>query len=252
MYIAILQRDPIQRDAIETAVTQGGHRCIAFEDGLDLCRALVRSTFDLIVLDWHGTSLSGDNVLRAVRSVGGDRIPVMFASADGSEGSIVRAFEAGVDGYVTLPLRAAEFSARINALLRRAYVDAHDRTGLSVGPYRFDAILRQVSVHGEPVQLSGTQFRLASLFFFNIGRELSRDHIFAMVWGSEFRDLTRTIDSQVSRLRGLLAIEPQNGFQLQPVYRCGYRLMQLSEGKVDTDGAGSGSGALRVASGRAP
>lgn len=78
------------------------------------------------------------------------------------------------------------------------------------------------------MQLSGTQYRLASLFFSNIGRVLSRDHIFAMVWGREFRECTRTIDSHVSRLRLLLEIEPQNDFRLQPVYKSGYRLVQLS------------------------
>jgi DNA-binding response OmpR family regulator len=77
------------------------------------------------------------------------------------------------------------------------------------------------------VQLSGTQYRLASLFFSNIGRVLSRDHIFAMVWGREFREVTRTIDSHVSRLRVLLQIEPQNDFRLQPVYKSGYRLLHL-------------------------
>lgn len=77
------------------------------------------------------------------------------------------------------------------------------------------------------MQLSGTQYRLASLFFSNIGRVLSRDHIFAMVWGREFREVTRTIDSHVSRLRVLLQIEPQNDFRLQPVYKSGYRLLHL-------------------------
>jgi DNA-binding response OmpR family regulator len=84
-----------------------------------------------------------------------------------------------------------------------------------------------VTLHGTPVRLSGTQYRLASLFFSNIGRVLSRDHIFAMVWGREFREVTRTIDSHVSRLRLLLEIEPQNDFRLQPVYKSGYRLLHL-------------------------
>ena len=84
-------------------------------------------------------------------------------------------------------------------------------------------------VRGQPVQLSGTQYRLASLFFSNIGRVMSRDHIFAMVWGREFREFTRTIDSHVSRLRLLLEIEPQNEFRLQPVYKSGYRLLHLRQ-----------------------
>lgn len=83
------------------------------------------------------------------------------------------------------------------------------------------------------MQLSGTQFRLALLFFSNIGRVLSRDHIFAMVWGREFRESTRTIDSHVSRLRLALMIEPINHFRLQPVYKSGYRLLHLYGDTVD-------------------
>jgi two-component system, OmpR family, phosphate regulon response regulator PhoB len=101
--------------------------------------------------------------------------------------------------------------------------------GLSLifGPYRFDSRQQTVTVRGKPVSLSGTQFRLAQLFFSNIGRVLSRDHIFAMVWGREFRETTRTIDSHVSRLRLALEIEPVNHFRLQPVYKSGYRLLHL-------------------------
>jgi DNA-binding response OmpR family regulator len=93
-------------------------------------------------------------------------------------------------------------------------------------------IVTNCSVVCQPAQLSGTQYRLASLFFSNIGRVMSRDHIFAMVWGREFREFTRTIDSHVSRLRQLLTIEPQNDFRLQPVYKSGYRLLHLRQDDV--------------------
>jgi DNA-binding response OmpR family regulator len=58
------------------------------------------------------------------------------------------------------------------------------------------------------------------------------------VWGREFREFTRTIDSHVSRLRLLLEIEPQNEFRLQPVYKSGYRLLHLRQGAaadIDAD-----------------
>jgi DNA-binding response OmpR family regulator len=123
-------------------------------------------------------------------------------------------------------VRAAEFGARVEALFRRAY-PSQTSAGLDVGCYHFDARQQSVTVRGKPVQLSGTQFRLAMLFFSNVGRVLSRDHIFAMVWGREFRETTRTIDSHVSRLRLALDIEPINHFRLQPVYKSGYRLLHL-------------------------
>lgn len=236
MRIAILQRDPVQRQTLEKILLQADHSCVSYDDGLSMSKALARSTVDLLVLDWHGVRLSGADILRAARAVGGDRMPVMFVSSDTSEASAVRALASGADDYVNLPVRPAEFRERVGALLRRAYPERHNTASFDAGPYRFDANRQLVTLRGAPVQLSGTQYRLASLFFANVGRVLSRDHIFAMVWGREFREFTRTIDSHVSRLRLLLEIEPQNGYRLQPVYKSGYRLLSLPQGSsADAD-----------------
>jgi DNA-binding response OmpR family regulator len=235
MRVAVLQRDPVMRLSIEQALLNTGHTCVVYDDGLAMSKALARATVDLLVLDWQGTRLSGAEVLRSVRGVGGDRLPVMFASNDTSEESMVRAFTNGSDDYVGLPLRPAEFRERVAALLRRAYPDRFSTASFNVGPYHFDPRRQLVTLRGQPVPLSGTQYRLAALFFSNIGRVMSRDHIFAMVWGREFREFTRTIDSHVSRLRLLLEIEPQNEFRLQPVYKSGYRLLHLRLGEAGVD-----------------
>src|SRR5258705_13473540 len=100
MRIAILQRDPIQGRLL-----QAGHGCVVYDDGLTMSKVLARSTVELLVLDWHGLRLSGTDVLKSVRAVGGERMPVMFASADASEESVVRAFVCGADDYVALPVR---------------------------------------------------------------------------------------------------------------------------------------------------
>jgi DNA-binding response OmpR family regulator len=173
--------------------------------------------------------MSGVDVLKSMRAVNGDRVPVIFASTDDSEESVVRALLAGADDYVTFPVRTAEFRERVTALLRRAYPERFGVSSFDVGPYHFDTRRQIVKLRGTPVQLSGTQFRLAALFFSNVGRVLSRDHIFAMVWGREFREVTRTIDSHVSRLRLLLEIDEHNDYRLQPVYKSGYRLLCVRE-----------------------
>jgi len=232
MRIAILQSDPQHRFVVGGIIERLNHVCIPFGDGLSMSKSLSRSTVDMLILDWHSTGLSGLDLLKSMRSGIGERVPVMFATAHGGESNIVRALTAGADDFVTHPVRSAEFGARVQALLRRAY-PAKTAAITELGPYRFDSRQQTVTVWGKPVQLSGTQFRLALLFFSNIGRVLSRDHIFAMVWGREFRESTRTIDSHVSRLRLALMIEPINHFRLQPVYKSGYRLLHLYGDTVD-------------------
>jgi len=146
MRIAILQRDPVMRQSIEKILTSAGHTCAGYDDGLTMSKTLARSTVDLLVLDWHGTRLSGTEVLRTARAVGGDRMPVIFVSRDTSEESMVRAFVNGADDYASLPLRPAEFRERVTALLRRAYPERFGTASFDVGPYRFDTAHRPQTV----------------------------------------------------------------------------------------------------------
>lgn len=216
------------RQSIEKVLVRAGHVCAAYEDGFEMSRSLGHSTMDLLVLDWQDARPDGAELLRSVRRVAGEHVPIMFVSSDGSEESMVRALADGADDYLALPLRDAEFRARVMALLRRAYPERISAAScFEVGPYRFDTLRKAVTLHGEPVPLSPTQYRIAALFFSNIDRVMSRDHIFLTVWGRELREFTRTIDSHVSRLRLLLEIESHNGFRLQPVYKSGYRLLRL-------------------------
>lgn len=229
MRIAIFQRDATHRQQLERVLTQCGHACVPFSDALTLARTLAASTVDMLVLDWQGSQIAGAELLRTLRAVNGSQIPVLFVSEDASDESVVRAFSVGADDYVGLPVCPSVLRARVNALLRRAFPDRYENMTIDAGAYHFDMRRQAVSVHGKPVLLSTTQYRLAALFFSNIGRVLSRDHIYAMVWGRELHTLTRTIDSHVSRLRLLLEIETPNGFRLQPVYKSGYRLLRLQD-----------------------
>ena len=229
MRIAIYQPNAVHRQLIERVLTQSGHVCIPFSDSPALARTLTASTVDMLVFDWQGSLLAGSEMLKTLRAVNGSEIPVLFVSEDASDESVVRAFSIGADDCVGLPVCPAVLRARVNALLRRAFHDRYDDMTIDAGPYHFDVRRQGVSVHGKPVLLSTTQYRLASLFFSNIGRVLSRDHIYAMVWGRELQTHTRTIDSHVSRLRLLLEIDARNGFRLQPVYKSGYRLLQLRD-----------------------
>jgi len=229
MRVAVLQHDPVVRQSIQDVLMSAGHFCTAYDDGLEMSRALAHSTMDLLVLDWQCTRLAGAELLSLIRRIAGERLPIMFVSNDRSEATMVRALADGADDYLPLPLRAAEFRARVAALLRRAYPERYTTASFEVGSYRFDRVRKVALLRGEEVPLTGKQYRLAMLFFSNVGRLMSRDHIYTMVWGRELIEFTRTIDTHVSQVRVLLEIEPRNGFLLRPIYKSGYRLLSLRE-----------------------
>lgn len=148
MRIAILQRDATQRGQIERVLAQSGHACLPFSDGIVLARTLAASTVDMLVLDWQATRFSGADLLKTVRALNGNQIPVLFASEDASDDSVVRAFSVGADDYVSLPVCASVLSARVNALLRRAFPERYDMPMLDAGPYHFDMSRRPQTLDG--------------------------------------------------------------------------------------------------------
>jgi DNA-binding response OmpR family regulator len=212
MRIALLEDDPFQSEVIVQILSQSGHDVVTYTDGTTLLRMLGRSSYDMLILDWHTPGMLGIDVLSVVRSRHKEVLPILFVTAD---------------DYIAKPFRIPELRARVDALLRRAYPIPYGRLPFDVGPFHFNPQRQQVTLHGEPVTLTGIEFQLALLLFSNVGRTLSRDHIFGQVWGRNSSEYTRTIDSHVSRIRMKLNIEPVNEVRLVAVYKHGYRLDHL-------------------------
>ncbi len=94
---------------------------IPFPKGRALVQQLHRQTFDLLILDWLVPDLSGEEVLRWVRSTLSERVPVIFMTSRGGESDIVSMLNAGADDYVVKPVAANVLLARVGSLLRRTY-----------------------------------------------------------------------------------------------------------------------------------
>ncbi|CAG2149819.1 response regulator transcription factor [Cupriavidus numazuensis] len=230
--IASLEADPVHAALIRRIVNEGGYECVSFSQSRRLLLALHDTAFDLLLLDWQMPGMSGREVLNWVRGNLDRRIPVMFLSSRNAEADIVSALVAGADDYMAKPIRAAELSARIGAVLRRSSPDNVARNApLRLAGYVFDCAARQVTCHGHPICLTPKEFDLAVLLFRNEGRIVTRDHIIATVWGREISPLSRTIDTHVSRVRSKLGLHARNGLRLTPVYTHGYRL-ELAESEA--------------------
>ena len=92
---------------------------------------------------------------------------------------------------------------------------------------------RTIKIGGEQANLTDTEARLALLLFTNIDRTLSRNHIFALAWGRTTLQMTRTIDTHISRLRLKLGLHEDNGVRLRAVYNVGYRLERIAHQGID-------------------
>jgi DNA-binding response OmpR family regulator len=228
MRLAILEDDVSQLELIRRWLQMAGHHVHAFEQGTALLRALEQETFDALLLDWNVPDISGIEVLKRLRQELGSRTPVLFSSARIEEADVVLALRQGADGYLMKPLRRLELLARLEAATRRNLPEGGETPDFQVGVFRVDASARRLFRNAEPLALTPKDFDLAVLFLRNVGRLLSRGHLWESVWNARGVLSSRTLDTHVSRLRSRLSLTPEHGWRLTAVYGYGYRLEQLA------------------------
>jgi DNA-binding response OmpR family regulator len=227
MRVAALDDEPDQLDLIRQTLASMGHDCHCFTDSKSYLRALRRETFDLLILDWQVPDISGLEVLRWARENLQERVPVLFVTNRNTEADVIEGLSAGADDFMIKPMRVGELTARVKALLRRAY-HQQPPNEVSFGRYRFDVAGAQITVDGQPVTLKQKEFDLALFLFQNIGRLLSRKHLLEAVWAIEAEVSSRSLDTHVSRLRTKLGLQPENGYRLAAIYSVGYRLEAIA------------------------
>ena len=228
MRIALLEDDPIQRDALGAWLSEVGHSIMAWQRVHDFQVGLRRNSFDLVLLDWMLPDGDGLQVLRWLRSERQDAVPVIFITQRDAEEDVATALDAGADDYLVKPLRRLELLARMAAVARRSHARTLDTAAFEVPPYRFEPERSRVLLHGKPLaDLTEKELQLALFLFRNTGRLLSRGHLLEAVWGMKSEVPTRTLDTHVSRIRRKLALHPGNGYHLVPIYSYGYRLERV-------------------------
>ena len=222
MRIAALDDDALQLDLIRQATEAMGHICHTHGSGAELTREPRRQTFDLLIIDRQPPDTTGPEVVRWVRQHVDAKIPVLFVTHRQEERDIVEGLGSGADDFMVKPVRIGELTARVAALLRRAYPE--NAAGiLDFGRYRFVPETRSIEMDGKPVELKNREYDLALFLFQNMGRLLSRDHLREIVWGQAADVMSRSLDTHISRLRSLLDLRPANGFIVTAVYGVGYR-----------------------------
>lgn len=224
MRVAVLEDDADHAVLVTRVLLAGGHTCAVYATGGRFIQAMVRETFDVLILDWKMPDMTGLEVLDWLRQLE-NHTPVLFVTSRDAEQDIVQALAHGADDYLVKPPRAGELLARLQALKRRA--DGAGSTGaLTVGPYAFDPVQSETRLHGQLLQLTQRQFELALVLFRNAGRLLSRQYLLEAVWGLNAAVQTRTLDIHVSQLRNLLRLT-DNGWRINSIYAHGYRLEPL-------------------------
>ena len=172
----------------------------------------------LVILDVMMPKMDGWQVLREIRE--SSQVPVIMLTARADEKDELRGFDPGVAEYVTKPFSPRTLVARVNAILRRtAGKEENDRIELS--GIVLDKSAHQVTIDGEPVELSFKEFELLEYFMENNKIALSREKILNHVWNYDYFGDARTIDTHVKKLRSKLGAK---GELIKTIWGMGYKL----------------------------
>jgi len=226
MKIALLEDDPLQAELVKNWLEEAGYAVTHRADGKSFLKTFKTDIFDLAILDWELPEQTGIDVLRQLRIIQKQSLPVFFATQRDSEEDIVNALNTGADDYLIKPLRKAELLARIGAVRRRAGIESPE-DHLTLGDIDIDIQKHEIRISGEVVKVTPKDFGIAVEFFKNQGQVLSREYLLKRVWGVDAEINTRTVDMHVSRVRRSLKISPDMGYRITTIFQHGYRLEKV-------------------------
>jgi two-component system phosphate regulon response regulator PhoB len=226
--ILVVEDEPDIAALIAYQLTREGFRVETAGNGPEALSAVARDVPDLVVLDRMLPGLTGDEVLQRLKEEPGtSAIPVLVLTAKREQEDRIKGFELGADDYLTKPFSPRELVLRVQAILRRlteAGVSSGGRI-LKAGPIRVDLGSHQVTMNGEELNLTPTEFRLLQALLERRGRTQSRKQLLEKAWDVEAavseRIQTRTVDMHVRRLRAKLG---EVGDWIQTIRGFGYRL----------------------------
>lgn len=213
------------RNMVMYTLEASGFEVQGFENGKTFFTVLLMNRPDLILLDIMLPDMDGISILKRLKKDKATKdIPVIMATAKGTEYDKVIGLELGADDYLAKPFGMMEMVSRVKAVLRRTQPES-DQKVLEVGGLALDLNGHIVKVDGQRVQLTLKEYELLRLFMENIGRAFTREQLLLKIWESDYFGETRTVDVHIGTLRTKLG---EYGKMIRTVRGVGYRMEPLS------------------------
>ena len=201
MQILVIEDDPIIGKSLVKGFTETGHNPRWVQDGENGLEAALSQQDEAIVLDLMLPKMSGQQVLKELRSRG-VLCPVILLTALGAVDERVDGLNSGADDYIVKPFDFAELLARLQAVVRRSSVRPVPL--LKAGDLTLDLTTRRVSREDAEIELTPIEFSLLELLMRFAGQVVTRKMLCEHVWGFNWDGTTNVIEVHVNRLRGKL------------------------------------------------
>jgi DNA-binding response OmpR family regulator len=210
------------RQLLSDYLTGQGFKVVAAANGREALYAARRENPDAILLDIMMPEMDGYQFLQHYRRE--RSVPVIIITAREEESDAVLGLELGADDYVIKPFRMRELVARVHAVLRRAEPPDPNLKPLRVGDIVLDEATHTVTVRGQAVSLTPTEFNLLGLFLRAPGQVFTRQQLADRLAENGFAGLERTLNVHIRNLRAKIEPDPDQPQYIETVFGVGYRL----------------------------
>ena len=216
-----IEDDPSIREIEVYALNSTGMEARGFESGEEFWQALETGTPELVLLDVMLPGEDGSTILKQLRADERYKsLPVIMATAKGTEFDKVQSLDLGADDYITKPFGMMEMVSRVKAVLRRTQ-PKQNTSLLQLGGLTLDVGQHTVTIDGQRTTLTFKEDELLRVFLSHPGMAFSRDQLLQTVWNTEYAEETRTVDMHIRTLRQKLGVY---GRHIETIRGVGYRL----------------------------
>jgi DNA-binding response OmpR family regulator len=207
--ILVVDDEPRFVRLVEANLKTEGFEILKASGGQEAIDLASKEQPDLVLLDVMMPEVDGFEACERIREF--SSVPIIMLTAKGDEEHRVRGLNLGADDYIVKPFSANELLARVRAVMRRAKREAPEATGavFTRGDLRIDFARAEVSLAGELVSLSATEYRLLLQFARNAGKTLTAEELLSDVWGDEYQAEKEILWVSISRLRQKLEKDPK-------------------------------------------
>ena len=228
--ILVVEDEVDIQEIVSYNLEKAGFTVAAVDSGEAALELIRKELPDLVVLDLMLPGMDGLEVCRLLKQDAETRnLPILMLTARAEEVDRVVGLELGADDYVVKPFSARELTLRIQAILRRlaegrdSAAEVLDPDAMTFGPLTIDRAAHRVTVDGDVLALTSTEFSLLATLAERRGRVQSREELLNTVWGYDYAGYGRTVDTHIRRLREKLG---GAGEMVETVRGVGYRFME--------------------------
>jgi two-component system KDP operon response regulator KdpE len=216
--------------ALQRSLAAHGYAVLTAMNGEEAVQEVVKSHPDLLLLDLMMPGMSGLEVCRRVRST--SNVPIIVLSVKDAEYDKVEALDLGADDYIQKPFGMDEVLARIRVALRHTILTpAGTKPCFQSGPLLVDLVQRKVTVQGQEISLTPTEYDLLKVFITHRGKILTRQMLLKELWGSEAHDRLHSLHVYVAQLRQKIEPIPERPRFILTIPGVGYRFIDETNEK---------------------